>query len=94
LAYGKLWNDLVIFVDSDDGIYPLCLSRKKNGELPTGKLVDVAKTHGCTSAREVLESVPHVMDTMHELRGLSGKKVILFHFIFIIVSYTASSFLL
>jgi hypothetical protein len=41
--------------------------------------VDVAKTHECTFAREVLESVPHIMDTVHELRGLSDKKVILFH---------------
>jgi hypothetical protein len=42
----------------------------KNRELPTRKLVHVAKTHGCTSACEVLESVPHVMDTMQELREL------------------------
>jgi hypothetical protein len=43
--------------------------------------VHVAKTHGCTSAREVLDSVPHVMETVQELRELSGKKVILFHFL-------------
>jgi hypothetical protein len=73
------FGTILLFFYSDEDIYPLCLSRKKNGELPTGKLVDVAKTHGCTSAHEVLESVPHIMDTVHELRGLSGKKVILFH---------------
>jgi hypothetical protein len=33
------------------------------------------------------------MDTVQELRELSGKKVILFHF-FIVVSYTAYLFLL
>jgi hypothetical protein len=35
--------------------------------------------------------MPHVMDTMQELRELSGKKVILFCFL-IIVSYTAYFF--
>jgi hypothetical protein len=93
ISIGKLWNDFVIYVYSDEGIYPLCLSRNKNGELPTGKLVHVAKTLGCTSTREVLKSVPHAMDTVQELRELSGKKVILFHF-FIVVSYTAYLFLL
>jgi hypothetical protein len=55
--------------------------------------VHVAKTHGCTSAREVLDSVPHVMEIVQELRELSGKKVILFHF-FSVVSYIAYFFLL
>jgi hypothetical protein len=93
IGIGKVWNDSVIYVYSVEGIYPLYLSRKKNRELPTWKLVHVTKTHGCTSAREVLESMPHVMDTMQELRELSGKKVILFCFL-IIVSYTAYFFLL
>jgi hypothetical protein len=63
-----------------EGIYQFCSSRNKNGELPTEKLVHVAKTHGCTFTLEVLESVLDVMDTLHELSELSGKKVI--HFIF------------
>jgi hypothetical protein len=53
--------------------------------------VHVAKTHGCTSAHEVLDSVPHVMEIVQELRELSGKKVILFHF-FSVVSYIAYFF--
>jgi hypothetical protein len=85
IGIGKLCNDFVIYVCSDEGIYALCLCRKKNGVLPTGKLVHVAKTHGCTSAREVLESAPHVIDTVQELRELSGKKVILFYFLLVVL---------